>query len=337
MNRHPLPGHLARQIGELFPHRQVLVAVSGGADSMALFRGLHELQDECKLRLHVAHLDHQLRGEASRGDAAWLEEACRNLGVPCTIGTSDVAATAKAAGLGIEETAREERYRFLEETALAVDCPTIAVAHTADDQTETILHHILRGTGLAGLGGIPRTRELGGGVSLVRPLLDLERTVILDYLEKIGQGFRTDDTNDDEGYTRNRIRRQLLPLLSEQYNPNFGQALRRLGEQAAGMHAAFVALAGELLERVLDSSTSQECRLKWQPLASVPRPLVRELFAEFWRRQGWPRQKMGFDQWEELARIASDGGAGTFPGKIDVRRDGRWVVLRRLDRDPENG
>jgi tRNA(Ile)-lysidine synthase len=337
MNRHPLPGHLAHQIDGLFPHRQIVVAVSGGADSMALFRGLHELQDEYKLRLHVAHLDHELRGEASRGDAAWLEDACRKLCVPCTIGTSDVAATAKTAGLGIEETAREERYRFLEETALAVDCPTIAVAHTADDQTETILHHVLRGTGLAGLGGIPRTRQLGRGVSLVRPLLDLERTVIVDYLEKIGQGFRTDATNDDESYTRNRIRRQLLPLLTEQYNPNFGQALRRLGQQAAGMHAAFVAVAGELLERVLDSSKGRECRLKWQPLASVPRPLVRELFAELWRRQGWPRQSMGFDQWEELARIASDGGAGTFPGKIDVRREGRWVVLRRLDRDPENG
>jgi tRNA(Ile)-lysidine synthase len=295
MNRHALPEHLTRQIEGLFPHRQILVAVSGGADSMALFRGLAELKTDFNLRLHVAHLNHQLRGEASRVDAAWLEAACRTLGVPCTIGDCDVAACAQAAGLGIEEAARNERYRFLEETAHKVGCATIAVAHTADDQAETILHHILRGTGLAGLGGMPRTRELARGIKLVRPLLDLERRVVLDYLTQIGQDFRTDETNDDEAYTRNRIRRQLLPLLAEQYNPNIGQALRRLGQQAAGMHAAFEALAGELLERVLDSSGGGECRLKWQPLAAVPQPLVRELFAELWRRQGWPRQNMGFD------------------------------------------
>jgi tRNA(Ile)-lysidine synthase len=287
--------------------------------------------------LHVAHLDHQLRGEASRGDAVWLEAACVKLGVACTIGTVDVAARSNESSLGIEETARDERYRFLEETARRVGCPVIGLAHTADDQTETILHHILRGTGLAGLGGIPRTRELAPGIRLVRPLLDMERSVLLDYLQEIGQDFRTDETNSDESYTRNRLRRQLLPLLAERYNSNVSQSLRRLGQQAADVHAAFETLAGELLDRVLDSKAAGACRLKWQPLISVPLPLVREVLAELWRRRGWPRQNMGFDQWEQLAGIARAGGAGTFPGKIDVRREGRWLVLKPLDRDPENG
>jgi tRNA(Ile)-lysidine synthase len=211
----------------------------------------------------------------------------------------------------------------------------MALAHTADDQAETILHHIVRGTGLAGLAGIPRVRELARGVSVVRPLLDLERSVVLDYLERIGQDFRTDETNEDESYTRNRIRRQLLPLLTEHYNSSVMQALRRLGQQAAEMHAAFETLAADLLDRILASSTENECRLKWQPLTPVPRPLVRELFAELWRRRGWPRQNMGFDHWDELARIALTGGAATFPGKIAARREGRWLMLRLLDRGPE--
>jgi tRNA(Ile)-lysidine synthase len=336
MNRHPLPEHLASQIDDLFPERQILVAVSGGADSMALFRGLEEISSDFKLRIHVAHLDHQLRGEASRADADWVESACQDLNIPCTIGSADVVSLSKASSLGVEEAARNARYLFLEETARQTGCLAMALAHTADDQAETILHHIVRGTGLAGLAGIPRVRELARGVRVVRPLLDLERSVVLDYLERIGQDFRTDETNEDESYTRNRIRQQLLPLLAERYNSNVGEALRRLGLQAAEMHAAFEMLAAELLDRVLDSSAENECRLKWQPLASAPRPLVREMFAEMWRRRGWPRQNMGFDHWDELARIALTGGAATFPGKIDARREGRWLVLRLLDRGPEN-
>src|SRR5205823_11908216 len=135
----------------------------------------------------------------------------------------DVAAVAQGSGRGIEETARDERYRFLEVTAVAIGCRAIATAHTADDQAETILHHVLRGTGLAGLRGIPRARELASGITLIRPLLDLERSVVLDYLAKIGQDFRDDASNRDEAYTRNRIRHQLLPLLAREYNPHIGE------------------------------------------------------------------------------------------------------------------
>jgi tRNA(Ile)-lysidine synthase len=327
MSRHSLSEHLAREFAGVFKG-PIVLAVSGGADSMALLRGLHEIQSELALEPHVAHLDHQLRGSAARDDADWLQGVCQSLALPFSIGRVDVAAVAQDAGRGIEETARDERYRFLEATALALLCRAIATAHTADDQAETILHHVLRGTGLPGLRGMPRARELASGVTLMRPLLDLERSVVLDYLSQIGQDFRDDASNRDEAYTRNRIRHQLLPLLAREYNPNIREALRRLGGQAVETQAALEALAADLFERVLDSSSAGECRLKWQPLSSVPRHLVRETLALVWRRRGWPRQNMGFDQWNELAEIALCGGAATFPGKIDVRRDGRWLVLR---------
>jgi tRNA(Ile)-lysidine synthase len=330
MIRHPLTDHLAREFAGATPDRPILVAVSGGADSMAVLRGLHELQGDLKLVLRVAHLDHQLRGQAARDDADWLDRVCRSLAIPCSVGRADVASLARCSGRGIEETARDERYRFLEETARTLECGTIALAHTADDQAETILHHILRGTGLSGLRGIARERTLDSGIRLFRPLLDVARSVVLDYLAHLRQDYREDESNRDEAYTRNRIRHQLLPLLENLYNPHVRQTLRRLGQQASDAQAALEALAGELLERVMDSSNADKCRLKWQPLASVPRHLVREMLAQLWRRQNWPRQKMGFEQWEEMAAIAVRGGVAQFPGNTDVRREGRWLVIRRL-------
>jgi len=199
---------------------------------------------------------------------------------------------------------------------------------TRPDQAETILHHIVRGTGLSGLRGIPGEREMGAGIRLIRPLLAVERRAVLDYLTHLRQDYCDDETNRDESYTRNRIRRQLLPQLAREYNPHIAEALRRLGRQADDAQAALETVAGQLLERVRESPAGDECRLKWQPLAASPRHLVRELFCQLWQQRGWPRQKMGFEQWDDLARIALDGGAGTFPGKIDVRREGKWMVLR---------
>ncbi len=296
---------------------------------MALLRGLLEIRDQLGLELHVGHLDHQLRGTASADDAAWLGRVCGTLKVPFTLGRIDVAAAVNGSGRGIEEAARDARYGFLEETARSSGCRMIALAHTADDQVETILHHILRGTGLAGLRGIPRERELAPGIRLVRPMLDVDRNLVLDYLRQIGQDFREDESNRDESYTRNRIRRQLLPLLARDFNPQIAEALRRLGQQASDAQGTVEMLAERLLERVMERSTASECRLKWQPLADVPRHLVREVFSVLWRNQDWPRQQMGFAQWDDLAGIAREGGATTLPSCIDARREGKWIMLRR--------
>jgi tRNA(Ile)-lysidine synthase len=325
---HVLISHLAQRIEELPKPRRILAGVSGGADSLALLRGLLELQGKFDLVIHVGHLDHQLRGAASAEDAAWLARVCQTLCVPFTLGRVDVGYASKDSGRGVEETARDARYAFLQETARSSGSQVIVLAHTADDHVETILHHILRGTGLAGLRGIPRQRELAPGLSLVRPLLEVDRSQVLDYLRQIGQDFREDESNRDESYTRNRVRRQLLPLLAREYNPQIAEALRRLGQQAADAQETLETLAEQLLERVLESSSARECRLKWQPLADVPRHLVRDVFSILWRRQGWPRQQMGFAQWDELAGIAQKGGAVTLPTRIDARREGRWVVMR---------
>lgn len=224
----------------------VVVGVSGGADSVCLLHALLTLTPEYDLRLHVAHLDHQLRGEAGRADADFVRDLAQRWGLPHSIGSRDVAAFARDYKLSLEEAARQVRYEFLIEVALAQGSETIAVAHHADDQTESVLMHFLRGSGLAGLRGMqPKLRlndfrglrrsdhsAISAGqakIHLIRPLLDVPRAAVEAYCQAHELAFRTDATNADTTYFRNRLRHELLPTL-ETYNPNIRSILRRTAE-----------------------------------------------------------------------------------------------------------
>ncbi|MEX2317026.1 MAG: tRNA lysidine(34) synthetase TilS [Pirellulales bacterium] len=212
----------------------VVLGVSGGADSVALLRAVLALNGRCGGRgaVRVAHLNHGLRGPAADADQAWLEQLCGQLGVPISVGHANVSGLASEQGDGWEAAARTARYSFLQTVAEEVGARFVAVAHTADDQAETVLHRIVRGTGLAGLAGMPVSRPLSASVSLVRPLLAARRGEVLEYLAAVGQEYRTDDLNADARFTRNRLRHELLPLLREKLNPEVDSALLRLASQA---------------------------------------------------------------------------------------------------------
>lgn len=313
---------------------RLLVGVSGGADSVSLLRGLLILRTAWSLTVTAAHLNHRLRGADSDADAVWVRTLCERLGVAIRVDELDVAAEAASRGIGIEEAAREGRYRFLEQVAGETGCTHVAVAHTADDQVETILHHILRGTSLAGLAGMSWHRRLAGGVKLARPLLDVARQDVVDFLCHHGQDFCADASNSDATFTRNRIRNELLPRLRSEFNPQIDDTLRRLGRQAAELHSLIEALAVDLLRRAIRHRAPTECRVDAATLADQPRPVVRELFVQLWRQQNWPRQKMGFDHWEQLVEIALTGGAATLSGNIDARRRHDEVVIATPDELP---
>ena len=215
----------------------LLVAVSGGPDSTCLLHILVRLKDKLGIRLHVAHLDHQLRGAESRADAQYVAEMAQRLGVPATIEKQDVRAYQKRHRLSLEEAAREVRYRFLADTAGTTGASRVAVGHTLDDQVETILMHLVRGTGTRGLGGLrPCTvRRLppdGKRLIVVRPLLGLYRQETTDYCQSHHLMPRLDASNRSLSPLRNRIRLKLLPLLKS-YNPRVVEALLRTGAIAA--------------------------------------------------------------------------------------------------------
>lgn len=203
----------------------LLLAVSGGADSMVML----ELFTSSSQPVSVAHFNHHIRTE-SGADAQLVERWCRQHGVPFYLGEGDVPAFAKAESLTLEEAARVLRYRFLSDCALKLGVSTLAVAHNADDQAETVLMHILRGSGLNGLGGLSYRSPLPygeAGQHVIRPMLDLWREEIMTYALSRELPIAHDQTNQDTAHLRNRLRLELIPQLAA-YNPNIKLALLRL-------------------------------------------------------------------------------------------------------------
>lgn len=307
---------------------RVLVAVSGGADSVALLRGLAVLRHEFSLVLRAAHLDHQLR-EGSPEDARWVGALCEQHGIPLVLRSADIRADAQRTGEGLEESARRLRYEFLEQAAADHQCSRVALAHTGDDQVETVLHHILRGTGMAGLRGMRAARSLSSGVLLVRPMLGISRAEVEAYLRELRQEFRSDESNLSTSFTRNRIRHVLLPLLREQFNPQVEDAVGRLSRQAAEIDDHLRGLASALLRDALLDAGPTTARLNCDVLAKQPRHLIRESLSLLWEQQTWPRQRLGFAELDRLAGLVLETGAATLPGGIRAARRGRLLVLER--------
>jgi tRNA(Ile)-lysidine synthase len=224
----------------------VIVAVSGGADSVALLDILAS-RDDLQLHLVVAHLNHALRGAESEGDEAFVQRLAAGYGLPLEVCRIDVSRLAREQRLSLEEAGRISRYRFFDEVAAKHGARVIVTAHHADDQAETVLMRLLRGSGASGL----RAMVPNSGRNIIRPLLEVSRAEIEGYLLQRGLPFRTDSTNNDTGILRNRIRHELIPFL-ESYNP-------RVRERLAATATA-LARDEEVLEMVTDAAFSRHGR-----------------------------------------------------------------------------
>jgi len=307
---------------------RALVGVSGGADSVALLIGLDRLRNTLGLELHVAHLDHGLRN-LSASDVKWVTRLCERLGYRLTVERRDIANLAADATVGLEEMARRVRYEFLHEIARRESMSAIAVAHHADDQAETVLHHIVRGTGLVGLRGMLPIREIADGIRLVRPMLNIGRQQIEAFLAAEGQDFLTDESNIDVTLTRNRIRHELMPILSRQFNPQVSSALRRLASQAGDVEEMLDELAKRILQRAILEQSPGVIRLSCREFANEPRHLIRHCFLRLWAMNDWPRQKMSAEKWNQLAEIIDSDGSVSLPGQIVVQRRGDLMFLQK--------
>ena len=224
---------------------RILCAVSGGADSMCLLHLLHSMGRD----VVAAHLEHGIRGEESLRDAAFVQSWCREQGIPCVTGHEDAPAYAREKGMSMEEAARTLRYRFLEETAAEQGCDYIATAHNGDDQVETVLLNLTRGAGALGLRGIPPQRG-----KIIRPLLDVSRKEIEDYLEKNAVPHVEDSSNESDNYSRNRIRHRVTPVLRE-INPGLNEAVGRMARLLAQDEDCLGELAREFIDRFYDGES----------------------------------------------------------------------------------
>ncbi len=247
---------------------RVVVAVSGGPDSLCLFHVLRELRSSLDLHLHVAHLNHMLRGDASDADADYVAGIAREWGIEATIEKADVRAYREEHRLSLEHAARLVRYDFLSRVARSVGAQAIAVGHNADDQVETILMHMLRGAGLTGLHGMLPVQEWPNGLRLIRPLLSVHRRDIEQYCADHGLQPRLDRSNDDERIWRNRLRRTVLPAL-EQASPRLRASLLRTANLLADEDSYLAAQAQALWPTVASETRGGAVsfdRRAWQAL-----------------------------------------------------------------------
>ncbi len=329
-----LPGHVSQCLRALPGVEAGLVAaVSGGPDSVALLRALLQARPQ-SLPLVVAHFNHQLRGNESDADekfVATLYAELRNAGaqrLELCLGRCDIAQRARQERGNIEAVARRERYRWLAQVAEQTRAAWVATGHTADDQAETLLLRLLRGTGLQGLRGIAARRPLQRGVALVRPLLDTTRAEVLTYLKSLGQSYCQDVSNQDPRRTRNRIRHDLLPQLVRDFNPAIVTILGRLASQAAECFSLAEAEAAALLSAAQRPSAGRFVVLDRQVLAVAPRHRAREAFRALWSQQGWPVAAMGLAAWDRLAGLARGDTSGVdLPGGLRARLRERVIVI----------
>ncbi|QZA33082.1 tRNA lysidine(34) synthetase TilS [Hydrogenibacillus sp. N12] len=266
-----------RPAADLFrPGETVVAAVSGGLDSMALLAWLDDLRSALSLRLAVAHVHHGLRGTEADADAAFVAAEARARGLPFYL----VRLTGDAPAANVEAVLRARRYRALAAVARRIRAQAVAVAHTADDQRETLIIKLLRGTSPMGLAGMPAERPLAAGVRLVRPFLFVERAALAAYARARGLSFRHDRSNEDLRFFRNRIRHELYPALRE-LSPAVGRHLDRLSRLAAEEAAHWDAAVRPVLRSV-----------RWRygavivpvsALASAPPPLQRRAIHLIWK------------------------------------------------------
>ncbi|MBQ4549577.1 MAG: tRNA lysidine(34) synthetase TilS [Oscillospiraceae bacterium] len=275
------------------PGDTVICAVSGGADSMALLWGMYLLQAKLGIRLEAAHFNHNLRGEESRQDAEFVRKFCEFHDIPLHFGEGNVTPGKK----GLEAAARDARYAFLRSLN-----GTIATAHTADDNAETVLMHLIRGSGLRGLGGVTPKSD-----GLIRPMLDVTRAQVEQFLEENYIRHITDSSNATDEFLRNRLRHHVLPLLKRE-NPSIAVGLsaaaQRIREDAA----------------LLDSLAAQLDPADIAALRAAPAPLRRRAIEGFLRRNGFPEPSAEHIRQAEQVVFSDNPSARVTFGGLTLRR-----------------
>jgi tRNA(Ile)-lysidine synthase len=311
----------------LLAGQRLVLGLSGGADSVALLDALVSLAARHRFRVVVAHLDHGLRPDSAE-DAAFCRHLCEALGVPLHAAVADVSVRARRERGGLEQAARRERYRFLRRVREETGAAAIAVAHTRDDQAETLIMRLLRGAGATGLGGMrPRSGRL------LRPLLEVSREEVVAHLRERGLRWREDPTNADLRHLRNRVRHELLPYLEARFNPALREGLARTAGLLAEEAAHLVGEADALLERIARAEGAGIV-LDASGLASAPPAVARVAVRQALRRAGG-LARVGAVHVERVLKLAGSKGASgrrlPLPGGREVRyRQGELCLGPRV-------
>lgn len=304
------------------PGDRVLVGVSGGPDSVCLLHILNRCRKEMALSLHVVHINHGIRKRESKREEKFVSHLAGRMDLPITVKSLDVPSYARRKKLTVEEAARDMRYSAFERLAGKLNAKKIALGHTASDQVETVLMHLLRGSGPQGLSGIPPVRKLGSSL-IVRPLIEVNREEILSYLKKNNLTFCLDSSNRKTEYFRNRIRLKLLPLLRKNYNENIDGALLRLSEILKEENAYWE----RVVERVLGKVVSREAE---KILIDFKRFLRYNVIVQrrvLYRLFGGIVSLSQIEAIRSLAQKSSQGKRIYLGKRFSVRKEGNFLIF----------
>lgn len=311
--------------GMLSLNDKIVVALSGGPDSVALLHILHSLSTDYSLTLYAAHLNHLLRGREAEEDAYFVRELAKKLKVEIRTEEADVKREAKEKGLSLQEAARRVRYDFLKRMAREVGASKVALGHQLDDQVETIFLRLIRGTGAEGFRGIPPKRELDDKITIIRPLIDISCQQIREYLKEKAVSFRTDSSNLCEDYLRNKVRLALLPLLC-QLNPGFRERLIRTAKLWQADDEYLCAITEEKFCQAI-LKDEERIVLDLKGLKGLRTPILSRILREAVKKARGDLRGITFPHIQAILRLIREGPS---QGKVDLPEG--LVVEREYER-----
>ncbi len=298
----------------LYGGERVLIALSGGPDSVCLLHLLHELRKQWKISLEALYVDHGLRPDETEREKRFCKEIAERLGVGFNTVEVDVRTYAEREGLSLQEAARVLRYHALEQEAIRTESDRIATGHHADDQAETVVMRLIRGSGRRGLSGIPPVRG-----KIIRPLIEVQKTEIERYLQERGLKFLTDSSNLKKDYLRNRIRQEVIPVL-KRFNPNLTKTLSRVASVLREEDEYLDIQVAKALMRLISRKSDKSVELFLSPLETMERVILRRALLRVIDETRGLRE-IGVEHIEEIIRLIQEGSTGAriyLPGGIRV-------------------
>lgn len=311
-------------------HDKVLAGLSGGPDSVVLLHVLLQLKKEYGLDIHAAHLDHGFRGEESREDRRFCERLAKKMKLDITCKEVDVPTIARQKEISLEEAARLERYDFFRQVCSKKNIRKIAVGHNKDDQAETVLMRVIRGSGMTGLGGISPVRDLAG-LTIIRPLIETTRREIEGFTKENNLSFRHDSSNDKLIFTRNRVRQELIPYLEKNFNPNIKEGLANMAEN--------LRLENEFLEKFAKRKFKGMSRVKTNELAidikkfkKQPEAMRKRILRSALACLNGNLRRFTYQHWKEMEELIDKRPGNSIvdlPGGINVIKNKTSLIVQK--------
>ncbi|MFH1479599.1 MAG: tRNA lysidine(34) synthetase TilS [Candidatus Omnitrophota bacterium] len=312
-------------------HDRVLLGLSGGADSVALLNILSELKKEYSLYVYVAHLDHKFRGKESRGDRIFCEGLAKEMNFEFYYDEIDVPKIAKDKGLSSEEAARSVRYDFFKNICKRHDIKKIAVAHTKDDQAETVLMRMIRGSGMSGLGGMNPVKKIDS-FFIIRPLIEASRVQVEDFLGTNKLRYRHDSSNDSVVFTRNKIRKELIPYLEKNFNSNIKEVLSNMAENLRVENEFFERYSTRKRKGMSKRISASEIHIDIKKFRRQPDALKKRILRSALQETKGDLRRFTYQHWKELELLINERPTNSIvdlPGGIDVIKSKKEIIIKK--------